>query len=137
MTAPQNDVKALIERVRQVATDLALYALGEEGRPSDEQFQAWSVEMHKAADALARLSLPPEWQPIESAPKDGTRILVAFRRIGIHAVSWEEAINGLEGWCVNDEKHGPYSLRGYLDEDILGWMPLPAPPQLPTGDAHG
>jgi hypothetical protein len=60
MTAPQNDVKALIERVRQVATDLALYALGEEGRPSDEQFQAWSVEMHKAADALARLSLPPE-----------------------------------------------------------------------------
>jgi hypothetical protein len=126
MTAPEN-VKALIERLRDVAGELSSY-----GVPRSAVHA-----LCDAADALARLSLPPEWQPIESAPKDGTRILVAFRRIGIHAVSWEEAINGLEGWCVNDEKHGPYSLRGYLDEDILGWMPLPAPPQLPGDASHG
>lgn len=67
-----------------------------------------------------------EWMPLASAPRDGTRILVDFGRIGVHAVAWEEPAN-LESptWCVDDCKHGPYMLRGYLEEEIRAWRGLP------------
>lgn len=68
------------------------------------------------------------WQPMASVPKDGTRILVDFGSAGIHAVAWEEAVNGPPDiWCVDDRKHGPFALRGYQACDCRGWMPLPAP----------
>jgi hypothetical protein len=65
------------------------------------------------------------WRPMDTAPVDGTRILVDFGSVGVHAVSWDEACNGNTGWVVDDHKHGPYSLRGYVESEVLGWMPLP------------
>jgi hypothetical protein len=47
--------------------------------------------------------------------------------LGVHAVAWEETVAGTTIWAVDDNKHGPYPLRGYVDEDIHGWMPLPKP----------
>ena len=38
-----------------------------------------------------------------------------------------ERINGI--WCVDDDKHGPYGLRGYIDKGPTApthWLPLPA-----------
>lgn len=74
-----------------------------------------------------------DWRPIETAPRDGTRVLVSFGARGVHAVAWEEpAHSGFEIWCVDDGKHGPYALRGYLDAGPTApthWMPLPPPPQ--------
>lgn len=89
---------------------------------------------------------PPEgmagWMPIETAPKDGTLILVHFKSKGVRAVSWDSPFhddvtdeNGI--WCVDDDKHGPYGLRGYNDEGPTApthWMPLPDPP-LPASEA--
>ena len=76
------------------------------------------------------------WQPIETAPKDGTRILVSFGTMGIYAVAWEEsAYDEFKLWCVDDNKHGPYYLRGYSDEGPRSpthWMPLPDPPKEAT-----
>lgn len=82
---------------------------------------------------------PPEgagWRDIATAPKDGTLILVHFGSKGVRAVSWDSPFhdevteeNGI--WCVDDDKHGPYGLRGYIDEGPSApthWMPLPAPP---------
>jgi hypothetical protein len=65
--------------------------------------------------------MEPDWQTMETAPRDGTRILVDFGSNGVHAVSWEDDI-----WSVDDQKHGPYPLRGYIETDVKGWMPLPA-----------
>lgn len=71
----------------------------------------------------------PKWLPMDSAPRDGTRILVAFKRSGVEAVSWAPSpATGFEIWCVDDHKVGPYALRGYVEADVLGWMPLPDPP---------
>lgn len=76
-----------------------------------------------------------EWKPIESAPKDGTHILVFFNRphLGVKEVAWDNPHysevtpeNGI--WCVDDNKHGPYPLRGYSKGDDTHWMPLPEPP---------
>ena len=67
------------------------------------------------------------WQPIETAPKDGTRILVPYPifdpgnltaspdRYEIIVVHWREV-----GW-VSD---GAWMLH----EDPTHWMPLPPPP---------
>lgn len=78
-----------------------------------------------------------EWQPIETAPKDGTLILISFGEKGVRAVSWDSPWddpvtfeNGI--WCVDDDKHGPYPLRGYNEDGYNApthWMPLPNPPK--------
>jgi hypothetical protein len=64
-----------------------------------------------------------EWQPMETAPRDGIPILVNFGRCGVHLVSWEPSERTRYArWCVDDRKFGPYPLRGYLDTDVKGWM---------------
>ena len=80
-----------------------------------------------------------EWQPIETAPRDGTLILVSFGAKGVRAVSWDDPwsddwpVDPDKGlWCVSDDKHGPYPLRGYLDTGPNApthWMPLPPAPE--------
>lgn len=58
-----------------------------------------------------------KWQPIETAPKDGTAVLT-YRGTGLIAVAeWFQEING---WCVTD---------GCGIVNVTHWMPLPQPPQ--------
>lgn len=74
------------------------------------------------------------WQPIETAPRDGTTVVVYFKGHGPMTVAWEDPWgDGPEAatWCVTDHKHGPYPVRGYRTGDDTHWMPLPEPP---TGD---
>lgn len=64
-----------------------------------------------------------EWQPIESAPKDGREVLVCF-----------QSRNGPD-WIIftaraYSEQHGGTKRDGYAKPTY--WMPLPAPPFLPT-----
>ena len=76
------------------------------------------------------------WRPIEEAPKGdkwgGPLLLVNFKGKGVRAVSWDSPWstdlpnNGI--WCVDDDKMGPYALRGYVDGDEIGFLPLPALP---------
>lgn len=74
------------------------------------------------------------WRPIETAPKDGTRILVSFGSIGVHLVAWTQGSNtSWQSWCVDDRKFGPYPLRGWIDGHSsapTAWMPVPDPHQL-------
>jgi len=75
---------------------------------------------------VARLKAGRGWQPIETAPKDGTLILVSFGAKGVRAVYWEDDL-----WCVDDDKHGPYPLRGYSYSTFTApthWMPMPEKP---------
>lgn len=58
-----------------------------------------------------------EWQPIETAPKDGTHVLVQYR--------WAHREKYIaEGWWRGDgwETHGHLRVRAFA------WMPLPEPP---------
>lgn len=66
-----------------------------------------------------------DWQPIETAPKDGTRILIATRSIdgGVQLVAWF----GPACAAFYDETGDSYI-------DATHWMPLPSPPQDPQ---HG
>lgn len=64
------------------------------------------------------------WQPVDTAPKDGTRVLMygaATCRMGsIIEIVWYEAFNGGGSWDYGD---------GYTMRNPLGWMPLPEVPR--------
>jgi hypothetical protein len=66
-----------------------------------------------------------DWMPIETAPRDGTRILT-WDGIRVREVSWWDAWYGDEripGWMIanSDEEYGHYV-------NATHWMPLPSPP---------
>lgn len=62
-----------------------------------------------------------EWQPIETAPKDGTVILAnAGKRVVM--CQWEKWPDGRAGWYA-------FPHNAILKKELLThWMPLPAPP---------
>ena len=64
-----------------------------------------------------------KWQPIETSPKDGTDILVMTGET-MHVVRWINIHGDFDYWAVDDNKHGPFTLRGKAPTH---WMPLPEP----------
>lgn len=65
------------------------------------------------------------WHPIETAPKnEHTDILVICPFNRQYVVCWLD-----EWWHVDDNKHGPFPLRG---AGPTHWMPLPDPPKEET-----
>ena len=71
------------------------------------------------------------WQPIDSAPKDGTDLLVAITH-SLGADEWE-AIQWVD-WQTDDTKWPIYQRRIDIPFPPTHWMPLPPPPQEPTHD---
>lgn len=69
------------------------------------------------------------WQPIETAPKDGTEILGAWSYLyegdtalteGVEIISWYTG--KIDGWLDKD---------GVAGEGVFhSWMPVPAPPAI-------
>jgi len=66
----------------------------------------------------------PQWQPIESAPKDGTKILCYHPSLFAYNETWEEWQMVLvwdgDKWTDLDE--------GYEANHPTHWQPLPKPP---------
>lgn len=65
-----------------------------------------------------------QWRPIETAPKDGTSILICgfggANKYFVADVKWNEG-----EWCLFDPAEDLYSWPCYGPSH---WMPLPAPP---------
>src|SRR5258708_37952644 len=70
---------------------------------------------------LRRLHQEREWQPIATAPKDGTWILALQVGGVVHRVSWGRGRLGSEGWgsTVAFYGGGPW----------IAWMPCPPLPE--------
>lgn len=67
-----------------------------------------------------------EWQPIETAPKDGSEILVC-NGIGRRAVThWMEG----RGFYAGQGGGYPASWTTIGDLALTHWMPLPPPPEV-------
>lgn len=68
-----------------------------------------------------------EWQPIETAPKDGFSVLISFDGI-VGEAHYYDQDNEHEGWYWAQEH--------WTDAHVSGpvypthWMPLPAPPEV-------
>ena len=64
-----------------------------------------------------------EWQPIETAPRDGT-VIWCYEKYGLgwpHAIKFA-SYDEWQGWIYADEM-----MCDYVPEPTH-WMPLPAPP---------
>jgi len=77
------------------------------------------------------------WQPIETAPKDGTDVVLWHVRFGIMMGHWDEAT--CDWWAIYawpnsslpypcEEWFSPF-MDGNNETDPSHWMPLPAPPK--------
>ena len=69
------------------------------------------------------------WRHIETAPKDGQAILVTDG-MDCYCVEWDEEF---DWWTVDDNKLGPFRLRGSAPTH---WMPLPAVPGHADGESN-
>ena len=70
------------------------------------------------------------WRHIETAPKDGQAILVTDG-MDCYCVEWNEEF---DWWAVDDNKLGPFRLRGSAPTH---WMPTPAVPGPADGESNG
>lgn len=77
-------------------------------------FGHWTGEGAKEAVHEAWNTRPDQWQPIETAPKDGTAIIVG---------------GGTAEW--NPNQYGWFSHQGQaiIEWEVTHWMPLPEPPK--------
>ena len=73
-----------------------------------------------------------EWQPIETAPKDGTSVIVYNGKYVTEACWLDQPDDdGHTGWCESGFCFGGilYDLHNEMDDDPTHWMPLPKPPE--------
>ena len=97
---------------------------------------AWST-IAEAADALQALERVT-WQPIETAPKDGTQVMLTngisvAHGNWLHAEPFIREIRDLEGRYIDQDESDGYDgwidfIGGMMPEPTL-WMPLPTPPE--------
>jgi hypothetical protein len=103
---------------------------GEYHVPADDVValvRAASVVMGAAADEIEalraeveRLRALVDWQKIETAPKDGTEVLITG--IGFRGRRWMSVAKQINGRWYDDSKHA-----GNLT-NVTHWQPLPEPP---------
>ena len=71
------------------------------------------------------------WQPIESAPKDGTRIRLGNKRdassMKVHSIRATTGEWDGKRWCVSSFFIVPGGRHGLLSGEPTHWMPLPLP----------
>lgn len=94
-------------------------------RQAAELFRKWAT-----LSAAAAAPAPGQgWLPIETAPKDGTRVLLLIDDTVLIG-RWSETANAERfqqwpGWQIFDCDDGAYS---WAEPDADGWQPLPPPP---------
>jgi hypothetical protein len=104
-----------------------------------ERFENWfAIELEKGSLYLAdkedcfwlwQAAKESQWQPIETAPKDGDCILLlsAHKGEGVsyRVAYWDEEGRKYFQWHVDDSADG----FNHHDNFFTHWMPLPQPPK--------
>lgn len=78
-------------------------------------------------DALDKAEKDSEWQPIETAPRNATRILINSERRGVREAKFLGG-NAEVGLCFYDTMVGGGPMTIFYD--TTHWKPLPAPPAI-------
>lgn len=91
-----------------------------------EEFERLTNEIANLRSQFAN----SEWKPIETAPKDGTKVLVYDESYGLPQKAWfgkDHFKEEYEGWLFGDGDD--YSCGLYFTPiEPTHWMPLPKPP---------
>ena len=118
--------------------------------PLQAYFDDWTPRTRHEVEEYARAAIEADrrlravpggmvWQPIETAPKDGTHILAILPDSDTcHVICWADASKGIRvgcgvyGWHVAWDG---YPCAGHSTP--THWMPLPAAPTAAAGGADG
>ncbi|HEY6861695.1 MAG TPA: hypothetical protein VI358_18160 [Pseudolabrys sp.] len=103
---------------------------GTQEAPTAER-EFWQQEFQRLQSRIAELEKAQAWQDIETAPKDGTHVLIWGRAIVNNQVS---KFHIREAWFVprNAYWHCADNLGRVSPE---AWMPLPKPPVVVSGSS--
>lgn len=117
------ETQDIVERLRHSANVLGNY---------DSEWTPDVATMRAAAAEIERLRSLTKWRPIETAPRDGTDVLVAGDG-WVDAASFGPTKYHGYGWLdAGDRAHwDSYTARPL--SGVTHWLPLPPPP----GDTHG
>lgn len=77
-----------------------------------------------------------DWRAIETAPKDGSFILVAANNFGKSVVGeayWRDEPSAW--WWANTDPGGPHDEAIYMSWNVTHWMPLPVAPAIAESEA--
>jgi hypothetical protein len=116
----ETDLRSLLT---EAATELRALASRDGADP------AYWREMLRAANARADAAEGGGWLPIESAPRDETRILLYCNWIGVVRGSWNNDRHAKKPrpYWTNDTEHTFGKLR-IRECQPYYWQPLPPPP---------
>ena len=72
-----------------------------------------------------------EWQPIETAPRDGTLVILGSNKeVGEGSyVKYSGGGHKVDGWVLSTDHHGlDHYYADIMQHPPTHWMPLPPPP---------
>lgn len=95
------------------------------------------IDVYDSSQQYIRSDLVPQWQPIETAPKDGTWIMLTGGRIGWDIKSESKVVIGQASSVLNGRVEENYRWQfawyngGYHGEysNPTHWMPIPNVPE--------
>lgn len=115
---------SLIEELVKALEGLLKHAGIADAAPEDVDWEDRQAErIARAALSRARAAQSEEWQPIETAPKDGTPILGTDEDGEQYVIEW---------WPKGARQDGFYEC-GDLLRAPTHWRPLPSPPSKQEG----
>jgi hypothetical protein len=128
-----SEAEQLLPKLRELIREQS------EGEWTDAMIEKDARVFAKALAPLFAASPAPAasrgWEPIETAPKDGTRILAYNSMVGVYSTGWTTSWPGssapYEGFPC-----GHWSGLGAWDCAPSLWMPLPDAP-VPAKDGEG
>lgn len=126
------DLREAVTRLREELARSASIAASVGATPSRTMVNDSDLKL-----VLSALSVPEGWRPIETAPRDGTRILLAgggLERVNVgnwcaHVAAWDAEAEGMF-------EDGPAFLEGHEDGPTM-WMPLPPLSAIPSPVGEG
>jgi hypothetical protein len=151
---PSAEIAGVVEKLEQARHQCSEWMVNEDSGMSGaiEAIHDAEAALGDALTLLQRLDGSAAWQPMETAPKDGTSILVLTKadeiedgKGGVHerkarpfiarwdpeGDSWVDENGELGGDAHHLAVTGVWSppSRGWLQpNEVTHWMPLPAPP---------
>lgn len=110
--------------------------------PRDSLRQAMTYYPGKPINRLLRDALAgfeaeiaslKEWRPMETAPKDGTDILLVHDK-SIQVGGWG-GVSGHSGWIIGEDSSSPETDYLVFFDEPTHWRPLPEPPAIAKAEA--
>ncbi len=112
-----NELKELFECLDEVIRD---YFIPYDSERSEESSMVALFEAYERCKKQAH-EMNHSFLPMDSAPRDGTMVLLMGKSVIIYPHSYfERNSNGEMGWCSDTFLH-------LGDDEFSGWFPIPKP----------